>query len=443
MSIFFLQNKFANLCRYVLDFFVKICYHINDYISILFLRGGIGMRTNMQISAEDIRHALENDQFVAYYQPQYNPINNTIVSAEALVRWLRTDGSIVPPMEFIPLAEESDLILDIDHYILEEVCRMLSRRIESGHKIFPISVNFSRRHLLQNDFRETLCGIVDSYKVPRKYITVELTESAIMENPINLIEMIAQIRKDGFDIAVDDFGSGLSSLSLIKDISANILKIDKSLLSGNCDNEKERILLESIFDFAHRLKLTTVAEGVETVEQLGFLRTCDCKMIQGYYYAKPMPLEDFEELCSKEPEIPEVIEDVLLTQSPASATQLLLDVIFTKYPLVIMVNVSRNSYYMMAYEHFTTQTCAGAGIFSELVEGGAATMHPDDRELFRSTYSLENLKKEYAKGTKCVSVTTRQLGDDGIYRRVLTCDYFVKNPTSDDILVITLCETLE
>lgn len=400
------------------------------------------MYSNYAITEQDIKKALENRELTAYYQPQYNSITSTVAAAEALVRWIKPDGTIVPPMSFIPLAEETDLVLEIDHYILREVCALLKERISRSDPVIPISVNFSRKHLVEKNFREKLCEIVDYYGVPREYLTVELTESAIMESPKNLTELIAQIRSDGFDVAVDDFGSGLSSLSLIKDIPANILKIDKALLSGNCANEKERIVLESIFDFAHRLKLTTIAEGVETVEQLGFLRTCDCKLIQGYYFAKPMPREEFERLCSAEETVRES-EDILATQTPASATRLLMDAIFVRFPLVILANLTRNSYYMMAYENFTAQTCTASGIFDELITGGASTMHPEDRELFATSFKISNLMDAYNRGEKYVRIVTRQLGDDGIYRRVETTDYFVKSPASEDVLIIALCENLE
>ncbi len=397
---------------------------------------------NEKITESDIIKALENHEFVPYYQPQYSAVDGKLCSAEALVRWIQPNGTIIPPIDFIPLAEETDLVLDIDHYMLGEVCSMLRERMDKGEKPINISVNFSRRHLVEDDFREKLCGIVDSYRVPRKYITVELTESAIMENPINLTELITLIREDGFDVAIDDFGSGLSSLSLIKDIPANVLKIDRSLLSGNCESEKQRILLESIFDFAHRLKLTTVAEGVETVSQLGFLRTCDCRMIQGYYFAKPMPREDFEQLFSNSSTYEES-EDILLTQTPASVTRLLMDAIFIRYPLVIIANLSRNSYYMMAYDNFTTHECPSTGIFDELIKGGASTMHPDDRELFSSAFAIPALMDAYNRGEKFVKVVTRQKGDDGIYRRVETTDYFVKNPASEDVLIIALCQNID
>lgn len=393
-------------------------------------------------SLEEIKMAIEKHELVAYYQPQYNALTGQLVSAEALVRWIKPDGTFITPWQFIPIAEETDLIKDIDWYMLEEVCKFLKKRIDNRLRYVKVSVNFSRKHLVEENFFGRLLSTVDGYGLPHSLIEVELTESALMENPKNMIDLISNIRNAGFDVAIDDFGSGLSSLSLIKDISANVLKIDKSLLSGNCENEKERIVLESIFDFAHRLNLITIAEGVETKEQLGFLRTCDCKLIQGYIFSKPIPEDSFAELCSDNVPTDE-IEDILSIQAQTSVTQLLIKVIFMKYPLVIMSNLTRNSFYIMAYDNFSSRSCPSTGVFDELIEHGASTMNPNDRELFKSTFSIENLMNAYNRGEKFVKLVTNQLGDDGIYRKVETVDYFVKNPSVDDILVITLCQNLE
>ena len=385
--------------------------------------------------------AVRNNELIVYYQPQYDAVTNKLVSAEALVRRKLPDGSIALPGSFIPAAEETDLIMEIDWNVLEQVCRFLKKRIDSGHRYVPIAVNFSRRHIGETGFLEKLCRTVDGYGIPRELIEVEITESAMMDGAYDIVSFVDTIRKEKFNVAIDDFGSGFSSLSLVKDISANVLKIDRSLLSGNCENEKERIVLESIFDFAHRLKLTTIAEGVETREQLGFLRTCGCQLIQGFLFAKPMPEDDFGEACSQRV-LNEESEDILVSQAHASVRSLLMEAVFMKYPLVIMSNLTRNSFYMMAYENFSARTCPSTGVFDELIVHGTSTMHPDDRELFSTTFSRTNLLAAYERGEKFVKIVTRQIGDDGVYRPVETTDFFVKNPSVDDVLVITLCQNL-
>ncbi|MDE6747101.1 MAG: EAL domain-containing protein [Oscillospiraceae bacterium] len=389
----------------------------------------------------EAENAVRNKELIVYYQPQYDAVTNKLISAEALVRRRLPDGSIALPGSFVPAAEETDLIMEIDWNVLEQVCCFLKKRIDGGHRYVPIAVNFSRRHIGETDFLAKLCRTVDGYGIPRNLIEVEITESAMMDGAYDIVSFVDAVRKEKFNVAIDDFGSGFSSLSLVKDISANVLKIDRSLLSGNCENEKERIVLESIFDFAHRLKLTTIAEGVETREQLGFLRTCGCQLIQGFLFAKPMPEEEFGEACSRRV-LDGESEDILVSQAHANVRNLLMEAVFMKYPLVIMSNLTRNSFYMMAYENFSARTCPSTGVFDELIVHGTSTMHPDDRELFSTTFSRENLLAAHARGEKFVKVVTRQIGDDGVYRPVETTDFFVKNPSVDDVLVITLCQNL-
>ncbi len=379
---------------------------------------------------------------MAYYQPKYDALTNKLAGAEALVRWIKSDGTVIMPGDFIPALEENGGILEVDWYMLEEVCAFLRRQQEEKAYSVPVSINFSRTHIYERNFTERLCRIVDQYGLSHDMIEVEITESAFVEQAEKIAEWIADIRDNGFPVAIDDFGSGLSSLSFVKDIPVDVLKLDKSLLSRNCEDEKERIVLESIFNFANRLKLITVAEGVETQEQLGFLRTCSCKLIQGYLFARPMPEEAYAELCRSSDGAGEQ-EDILMIQAPSSATQLLLDAVFTRYPLVILSNLTRNSFYMMEYEHFTNTECHSAGVYDELIAHGASTMHPEDQELFRDTFRIDRQMEVYRRGEKSISVVTRQRGNDGNYRRVETANYFVKNPSVDDILVISLCQNLD
>ena len=393
----------------------------------------------MNYSAEDIKLALENNELTAYYQPQYDTINGQMKSAEALVRWIKPDGTVISPFSFIPVAEESDLIMEIDWYVTEIVCNTLVK--QNMMPQFPISVNYSRRHIQEENFAEKLTALVDKYDLPHPLIEVEITESAMIGNEDKLLDWIMSIRNSGFKVAIDDFGSGLSSLQFVKDVPADVLKIDKSLLSHNCEDEKERIVLESIFTFAHRLNINTVAEGVETKEQLGFLRSCDCNRIQGYLYARPMPEEDYLKLCY-EHKVVEEATDILQSQSTAGTMSLLINAIFKRYPLVIFTNLTRNSFYMMAYENFTSTSCPSAGVFDELIVHGTSSMHPDDREIFATTFNRERLIEANRSGAQTIRLITRQLGDDGIYRRVETVDYFVKSNYSDDVLAITLCENL-
>ncbi|MDE6658050.1 MAG: EAL domain-containing protein, partial [Oscillospiraceae bacterium] len=326
-------------------------------------------------------------------------------------------------------------------YMTEQVCQMLNFQKQNHEKQFPVAINFSRHHIQEANFTEKLCAIADKYAISHELLEVEITESAMVNEESKILDWLESVRTAGFTIAIDDFGSGLSSLQFVKDMPADVLKIDKSLLSHNCENEKERVVLESIFYFANRLHMTTIAEGVETKEQLQFLRTCDCKKIQGYLFAKPMSKINYLAIC-RNSQSAETTEDILEMQTPANAFNLLMRVIFQRYPLVIFSNLTRNSYYMMAYEDFTATACPSTGIFEELIIHGASSMHPDDQEIFAQTFNRINLLKAYADGKSKIRLVTRQLGDDGKYRPVETTDYFIKNSSSDDILVITLCENL-
>ena len=401
---------------------------------------------DIEITRENVEElvdgAMSARELKVFYQPKYDAIRGRIVSAEALSRWVTDDGTVVPPYKFIPLMEELGSIIALDWYILKEVCVFLKTELKNSRRVVPISVNFSRLHTKEANFSDMLCDAVDSFGIPHELIEVEITESAMATDEKNVIPFVHSIREAGFAISIDDFGSGLSSLNFVKDVPANVIKIDKSLLSGNCESEKERIVLESIFEFAHRLKMITVAEGVETKEQLGFLRTCGCELIQGYLFAKPMPEEQFKALLEAENTADEA-EDILVTQAPATATQLLLDVIFKRYPLVIMSNLSRNSFYMMACENFTTRACTSTGIYTELIQNGASTMHPEDRQLFMDTFDINDQLAAYEQGQRSRVVVTRQLGDDGIYRSIQTTNYYVKNPTADDVLAITLSRAVD
>lgn len=389
-----------------------------------------------------IEKAFENHEIKVYYQPKFSAVNSKIMGAEALARWQMSDGVMISPAMFVPLLEELGLIIDLDWYVFKEVCRFIADERKAGGKVVTVSSNFSRFHAREADFAKKLSEIADEYKVPRKYLEVEITESALAFEGVDIIDFVSSIKDAGFAISIDDFGSGLSSLNFVKDVPASELKIDKSLLSHNCENEKERIVLEAIFEFAHRLNMTTVAEGVETKEQLGFLRTCGCELIQGYLFAKPMPEEDFRNILLQSEKTTET-EDILLVQSPATASQLLLDAVFKEYPLVIMSNLSRNSFYMMAYENFSTRSCPSTGVYTELIVHGASTMYPDDQKLFSDTFDINDQIKAYERGERTRRVVTRQLGDDGIYRKVETTNYYMKNPNSDDILAITLSHAVE
>ena len=246
---------------------------------------------------QEMYQALMNNEFKVYYQPKVYVQDEKLYGAEALVRW-EHNGKMVPPSEFVPLFEKNKFILKLDVYVFEQVCSDMKTWKEKYGKEPVVSVNVSRDHFLDEHFLEKYMMIAAKYGVNTNNIDLEITESATVEAGIDIIEIMNKMKKLGFLISIDDFGTGYSSLSTLQDMPADILKIDKSFVDRIGKNEKN--MIDYILTMAKELKLTTIAEGVETKEQRDYLLEKGCDIIQGYYYAKPMPEEEFEEYMEKE-----------------------------------------------------------------------------------------------------------------------------------------------
>ena len=382
--------------------------------------------------------AMHRRELKVYYQPKIDATTGRVKSAEALIRWVREDGDVILPQQFLPAMEQTGAVAMLDWYVVEHVCKFLDRLKALNIEPMPISVNFSRWHLHEENMPTHLSEIVDSHGLDHRLIVVEITESAIAQEEELMRKTVNGLREHGFEFSIDDFGSGLSSLSLVADTSPDEIKIDRSLLKMNCESERERIILESIFLFANRLNIRTVAEGVETKEQYGFLRTCNCNLIQGFYFAHPMPEEDFVQYLTSR-HLPPEDEDILQIQTDIGAMQILLQAVYMRYPLIIYGNLTKNSFYMMTYANFTAKSCPSTGTVDDLIEHGTLSMHPDDRERWNAMFCRENQLKMHREGKKELHMITRQIGDDGVYRKVETSNYFVDNPATDDVLIISLC----
>lgn len=236
--------------------------------------------------------ALERGEFVTYLQAQYNLADETVNSAEALVRWEK-GGRLIPPDEFIPILEENGLIIKLDFYVFEQVCRYLREWQDQGYPQIETAVNFSRKHLAAPDFVQRLCKIADRYRIPYRFLVVELTETDIWENEEILFDMAEQLHRKGFLLAMDDFGTGYSSFSLLKNLPVDILKLDRRFFTDNRYKTRAKILISCVMSMANQLGMVTVAEGVEEQEQIEFLREVGCEKVQGYYYERPLPIERF------------------------------------------------------------------------------------------------------------------------------------------------------
>lgn len=240
--------------------------------------------------------ALESGEFKVYLQPQYLLNSESIVGAEALVRWIPDNGQIVYPNDFIPIFERNGFIIQLDLYMFEQVCKIIKNWIEKGETPVHISVNFSRLHLRNTNFVNSLCQIADRHGVPHKFLMVEITESTIFDNEAALMCILQELHAQGFTLAMDDFGAGYSSLGLLKNIPVDVIKLDKSFLDKVSDTERSHVVLANVIRLAKDLRIHTIAEGVETAENVDILKSLGCDTVQGYYYARPMPHESFK-LC--------------------------------------------------------------------------------------------------------------------------------------------------
>ena len=245
---------------------------------------------------EKLMHvALEKDEFKLFIQPKHRVSDGALGGAEALVRWISPERGFISPGKFIPLFEKNGFVGPVDNYILEQLCIFQRNRLRKGFKTVPISVNVSRVQLSDPDLAHEICTIVDKYNVPHKYIDIELTESACFDDMDILVATITKLRSMGFPVSMDDFGSGYSSLNLLKELSFDTLKIDGEFFRNVTDENRANIVVKNIIELAKSLNMTVVAEGIEKQEQVDFLRTTECDLIQGYFYSKPISAKDFEE----------------------------------------------------------------------------------------------------------------------------------------------------
>lgn len=243
----------------------------------------------------DIYDALKNGEFVPWFQPQYNYSSGVLTSAEALVRWVKND-IVFSPDKFIPVFEKNDLVYELDKYIWEQVCIKLKDWQERGLKISSVSVNASRRDLYKPDLIDTIRNLLVKYDISPSRLHIELTESAYVENSGQLIEVVRNLQDMGLKVEMDDFGSGYSSLNMLKDVPVDYLKLDMEFVSNHGDSSKGGKILSSVINMAHELGLSVIAEGVETEQQAEYLKSIGCIYMQGFYFSKPVPADQFEQM---------------------------------------------------------------------------------------------------------------------------------------------------
>ncbi|SEA66887.1 EAL domain, c-di-GMP-specific phosphodiesterase class I (or its enzymatically inactive variant) [Pseudobutyrivibrio sp. ACV-2] len=389
---------------------------------------------------EQIVSAIENKELQAYYQPQYNPRKGVIGGAEALVRWIKPDGVIVSPSYFIPELEAANKVGVVDWYIAEEACKTLK---ELGPKAVKISVNFGREHAKDENFVDKLNKIVEKYDIDRSLFGVEITESYLAADKDAVIEWVSRVSKAGYTVSIDDFGFGMSSLSFVKDVPAEVLKIDKSFLEDNCQSEKGRITLEAVFYLTHRLRLTTVVEGIETKEQLDFINTCDCDYIQGFIFSKPVPHDDFIYMCTKENPVLNEHFDPISRSTAFGQAMMLIDAVYKKFSIIIFANLTNNSYHVMKKRNFIDAIIPETGTYDEGVGVVKSLSDEIDYPEIDRAFSRENLIAAYNRGEEKVLRIVRQHDNNGVYHRIAIEDYFMDNPDNDDIFMVCFIHRVE
>lgn len=254
------------------------------------------LKEEQQIMNEMV-HALENEEFVVYLQPKYNIKSKLPVGAEALVRWVHPEKGMISPGIFVPIFEKNGFVTKLDYYVWKQVCILLRKWLDEGKTPNPISVNMSRVNFFNQNIVQVFCDLVDSYQIPRDLIQVEVTESVYADNNVTVREKVKRLREEGFLVLMDDFGSGYSSLNVLKDVEVDVLKIDMRFFEATDINGRGENIIASVVRMAKWLDIKVIAEGVEKEEQVEFLRNIGCELVQGFYFAKPMPAYAYESIA--------------------------------------------------------------------------------------------------------------------------------------------------
>lgn len=244
----------------------------------------------------DMYGALARREFQMYLQPKYKLDSGELCGAEVLCRWLHPQKGLIPPNDFIPLFEKNGFILKLDEYMWEQACKTIRNWLDEGRTPVPLSVNISRYHIQHNDLEHIFTELLRKYNLTADMLTLEITESLFLDKPEQLNQVLKRLQGLGFKLEVDDFGSGFSSLNLIRNITVDTIKIDKDFLDSEIATEKGKIVVNHTISMAKDLQLQVIAEGVETKEHVDFLKNSRCDIAQGFYFARPMPLEQFNDL---------------------------------------------------------------------------------------------------------------------------------------------------
>ncbi|KNY25284.1 putative bifunctional diguanylate cyclase/phosphodiesterase [Pseudobacteroides cellulosolvens] len=265
----------------------------------LFFRQYMNEKVSEKLELENkLRKAIKNEEFIVYYQPQIDIGTMQVKGVEALVRWNHPIEGIIQPAKFIPVAEESGLIVEIDEFVMRTACKQLKSWIDSDIEPVTISVNLTSKEFQQANFVDLLKEIINDTGLRADFIEIEITESLVMKDIDVTLPVLKDLKSMGVRISLDDFGTGYSSLNYLKRLPIDTIKIDKSFIDEITEDSKEEAIAESIIALAHKMNLSVVAEGIETKKQLEFIKEQKCDKAQGYYFSKPLPVDEIERLLS-------------------------------------------------------------------------------------------------------------------------------------------------
>ena len=247
-------------------------------------------KRNIELEMEE---ALKNREFEVYFQPKINMVSSKLYGAEALSRWVHPIDGLRPPNAFIPFFEKNGFISKLDMYVFEETCRIKASWAGKKYEHIPVSVNMSRLHLYNKKFPDILESIANKYNINPNELEIEITESTFIIDSAELIKMVDLLHQKGFLVSIDDFGSGFSALNLLKDLSVDTIKIDREFLHVSSNDQRGKKVIRNIITLCRDLKLNVVTEGIGSKEQVDFITRAGCQIAQGFYYAKPLPLDEF------------------------------------------------------------------------------------------------------------------------------------------------------
>ena len=262
-----------------------------------FLKAMTDSAVNYLLLENDLRKAIENNELILHYQPQIDLSTNHIVGLEALVRWQHSERGIVPPMDFIPLAEETGLIEPLGEWVLMEACQKFSKWLKAGINFGKIAVNLSARQFRLDGFEQLVGHVLRESGLPSRYLELEITETSIMENAAKTVSVLNELNNMGLSLAIDDFGTGYSSLAYLKRFPIHKLKVDRSFIKDIDEDENDAAIAKSIIDLGHNMSLEVIAEGVERQSQTSWLTDRGCDQVQGYFFSRPLSEDQLLELA--------------------------------------------------------------------------------------------------------------------------------------------------